>query len=176
MREIPVIGIHGLARSGKDTAANFILAQRGGYIYSFADPMRAMLAAIGIDMRDPYWQENKEVVIPALGVSPRRMMQTLGTEWGRELIHPEIWLTLAKQRLLNQGSGMIIPDVRFENEAAWVRSQGGVIVYITRPGGVVVEAHSSESGVAILADDVRIVNDKGLYDLQKSVREVFDGF
>jgi dephospho-CoA kinase len=40
MRDTPVIGLHGRARSGKDTVANFILAQRGGYIYSFADPIR----------------------------------------------------------------------------------------------------------------------------------------
>ena len=116
MRDTPVIGLHGRARSGKDTVANFILAQRGGYIYSFADPIRAMLVPLGIDMRDPYWQERKEEVIPAIGASPRRMMQTLGTEWGRELINPELWLILAKQLLLNCGPGMVIADVRFAVE------------------------------------------------------------
>jgi dephospho-CoA kinase len=34
MHDAPVIGLHGRARAGKDTVANFILAHRGGYIYS----------------------------------------------------------------------------------------------------------------------------------------------
>ena len=149
MHQTPVIGLHGRARSGKDTVANFILAYRGGYIYSFADPIRAMLVPLGIDMRDPYWQDRKEEDIPALGASPRRLMQTLGTEWGRELINPELWLILAKQRLINFGPGMIVADVRFENEAAWIRSQGGRIIHIERPDVRTVAAHVSESGVEL---------------------------
>ena len=176
MRDAPVIGLHGRARSGKDTVASFILAQRGGYIYSFADPIRAMLAPLGIDMRDPYWQERKEEVIPAIGVSPRRMMQTLGTEWGRELINPELWLILAKQLLLNCGPGMVIADVRFENEAEWVRSQGGRVIHIERPNVVAVEPHASEAGIEFKGEegDFKIINGGSLEDLQQTIREVFD--
>lgn len=176
MRDAPVIGLHGRARSGKDTVANFILAQRGGYIYSFADPIRAMLVPLGIDMRDPYWQERKEEVIPAIGASPRRMMQTLGTEWGRQLINPDIWLILAKQLLLNYGPGMVIADVRFENEATWVREQGGRVVHIERPDNVAVEAHVSEAGIVFKGEegDIKIVNGGSLEDLQQTIRGVFD--
>lgn len=176
MYEAPVIGLHGRARAGKDTVANFILAHRGGYIYSFADPIRRMLVPLGIDMNDPYWQERKEEVIPAIGVSPRRMMQTLGTEWGRELINPELWLILAKQLLLNCGPGMVIADVRFENEAEWVRSQGGRVIHIERPGNVAVEAHASEAGIEFKGEegDFKIINGGSLGDLQQTIREVFD--
>ena len=176
MHEAPVIGLHGRARAGKDTAANFILAHRGGYIYSFADPIRKMLAPLGIDMNDPYWQARKEQVIPALGVSPRRLMQTLGTEWGRQLINPDLWLILAKQLLLNYGPGMVIADVRFENEAAWVREQGGRVIHIERPDNVAVEAHASEAGIVFKGEegDIKIVNGGSLEDLQQTIREVFD--
>lgn len=175
MHKAPVIGISGFARSGKDTTANFILASQGGYIYSFADPIRAMLRPLGVDMSDPYWQANKEVEIPVLGVSPRRLMQTLGTEWGRQLIHPDLWLILAKQRLVNAGPGMIIADVRFENEAAWVRSQGGRIVHLVRKGRTVVEAHPSEDGINVSVEDVVLHNDGDLSNLQHRVKELFSG-
>lgn len=174
MRDAPVIGLHGLARSGKDTVAHFILSTRGGHVYSFADPIRAMLRPLGIDMSDPYWLARKEEIIPALGTSPRRLMQTLGTEWGRELINPNLWLILAKQRLLAYGPGMIVADVRFENEADWIRSQGGRIIHIERPDAMAVAAHASEAGVAFKDEDFRIINGGTLEDLQHTVREIFD--
>jgi len=167
-----LIGIHGKARAGKDTVASFILSARGGYVYSFADPIRAMLKGIGVDMDEPYWQAHKEDVIEVLGASPRKLMQTLGTEWGRNLINPDLWLILAKQRLLNYGPGMIIPDVRFENEAAWVRSQGGTLIHVERPGSEKVAAHSSEAGVKFVEGDIKIVNGGTLEDLQRTVHEV----
>lgn len=171
----PVIGITGRARSGKDTVADSIVTMIGGYRYSFADPIRAMLVPLGIDMAHPYWQANKEKVIPALNASPRRLMQTLGTEWGRDLIDPNIWLTLANQRLITVGKGMVIPDVRFENEAEWVRSRGGKIIHVHRPDAETVEAHTSEAGISPHDDDSLIINDGTLDQLRATVKEVVRG-
>lgn len=172
MPQAPLIGIAGRARSGKDTVANFIIAAIGGYRYSFADPIRAMLAPLGVNMSDPYWQARKEELIPALGVSPRRMMQTLGTEWGRQLINPDLWLIMAHQRLLQNGPGMVIPDVRFDNEAAWIRKHGGRIIHVFRPDTKAVEAHASEDGIEMQDTDVRLFNSGTLEELQLSVREL----
>lgn len=172
MPQAPLIGIAGRARSGKDTVANFIIAAIGGYRYSFADPIRTMLAPLGVDMNDPYWQARKEDVIPALGVSPRRMMQTLGTEWGRNLINPDLWLVMAHQRLLRNGPGMVISDVRFENEAAWIRKHGGRIIHVIRPEAKAVEAHASEDGIEMLDTDAQLFNSGTLEELQLTVREL----
>lgn len=173
MPKAPIIGITGRARTGKDTVANFIIAAIGGYRYSFADPLRAMLKPLGIDLDDPYWQARKEEVIPAIGVSPRRLLQTLGTEWGRDIINPNLWLILAKQRLLQHGPGMVIPDIRFENEAAWVREQGGVIIHLARSGVKRVEAHVSETGIALKDTDATLFNNGTLEELQTAIRRLF---
>ena len=175
MRDFQVIGIAGKARTGKDTVAEFIISANGGYRYSFADPLRAMLVPLGIDMNDPYWRARKELPIPAIGVSPRRLMQTLGTEWGREMVHPDIWVSLARQRLLDRGPGMIIPDVRFDNEAKWVRKVGGLIIHLERPGVEEVEQHSSEDGVSVEMSDLTIKNDGTLDQLLVTVRGLFRG-
>lgn len=167
----PLIGFAGKARSGKDTAADFTVAIHGGYRYSFADPIRAMLLPLGIDMRDQYWIDHKEDIIPALGVSPRHMMQTLGTDWGRKLINGELWLTMASHALAKKGPGMIISDIRFENEADWVRRVGGTIVHISRPAAASVKAHVSEDGIMVKPQygDLIVVNDGDLEALHTSI-------
>jgi len=168
-----IIGFHGPARAGKDSAANFLLANAGGYLYSFADPIRDMLQAIGIDLRTPYWQDRKEQTIAALGVSPRRMMQTLGTEWGREKVNPNLWLLLAQQRFISDGPGMIITDVRFENEAAWIRNVGGLVIHVHRSNAEKIEAHTSEAGIERDVRDVVLFNDGTLQDLQQVIKELW---
>lgn len=172
MPQVPLIGIAGRARSGKDTVASFIIAAVGGYKYSFADPIRSMLVPLGVDMDHPYWKSRKEEIIPALGVSPRQMMQTLGTEWGRTLINPDLWMLLAQQRLLRSGPGMVISDVRFENEAAWIRKHGGRIIHVVRPDAQAIEQHVSEDGIEVLDSDAQLFNSGTLEELQISVREL----
>lgn len=170
----PLVGIHGKARSGKDTLANFLVSARGGYICSFADPIRAMLLALGIDMHSPYWQEHKEQDIPALGVSPRYLMQTLGTEWGRGLVNPKLWVILAHNRLLKQGPGMVIPDVRFPEEAEWIRSTGGRIIHLNRRDAPSVRDHVSEHGIEVMPEDLMVTNNGTLEDLQSTVMRIVD--
>ena len=173
MPTITIIGLTGKSRVGKDTTARLIVAARGGYTYSFADPIRAMLrAGFGIDMNDPYWSDKKEDVIPAIGKSPRELMQTLGTEWGRTLVNEHIWLTMAKQRYVNQGAGMVIPDVRFSNEAEWVRKMGGRIIHVKRDLATVVKQHSSEVGMPMEDGDGVIINNGSLEDLQQAVKDL----
>jgi len=175
MPQYPVIGIAGPARAGKDTVASYILAARGyGYRYGFADPLKRMLLALNIDCTDPFWVENKERPIPALGgVSLRHLMQTLGTEWGRQLVHPDLWVTLAKQQYADAGPGMVIADVRFENEAKWIRATGGLVIHIRRTNVQQVKPHVSEFGVAIEPTDVCISNNGTLEQLHAAVSEMF---
>ena len=86
-----LIGICGKARSGKDTAADYIVEECGFNKYSMADPIRSMLDSIGVD---PSF--NKEDPVDRFGKSPRQMMQTLGTEWMRNTVNEDGWLNLAK--------------------------------------------------------------------------------
>lgn len=166
-----VIGIHGKARHGKDTLADFVIARFGGYKYALASPLKAMVkAGLGIDLQDSYWSTRKEQVIPALGKSPRQIMQSLGTEWGRGLVNEDVWITLAKQRLLQDGPGMVIPDVRFDNEADWIRGINGLVIHVSRKGAQAVSPHSSEGGITQISQDFEVANDGTLEDLHQIVR------
>ena len=175
MRSYPIIGVCGKARSGKDTVARFLLADgHARYQYSLADPLKAMLAAgLGVDMRDPYWQERKEDIIPAFGKSPRQMMQTLGTEWGRQCVNDNLWLIMAQDRLNRNGPGMVIADIRFDNEAAFVRRMGGTVVHVFRDSAPAVNSHASESGIVAQPSDMVLHNNGSLEELQANVRKLF---
>lgn len=163
-----VIGIAGPARSGKDTAASIICSEfHGFYQYSLATPMKRMLAAgFGIDMSSPYWAERKEDIIPALGRSPRQLLQTLGTEWGRELVAKNVWLVTATKEYIKFGPGMVISDVRFDNEAEWVRDLGGLLIHISRKDCPLVNAHSSEAGIRVDDHDLVLANDGTIEELK----------
>jgi len=101
-------------------------------------------------------------------------MQTLGTEYGRQSVHPEVWLMCwerATRQKLDAGIPVVVDDVRFPNEAALVRRLGGELWRIERPGTERGPAHASEGG---LDDyplfDRRLVNDGTLIDLYQQVQ------
>jgi hypothetical protein len=166
-----LIGICGRARSGKDTAADYIVEECGFAKYSMAEPIRDMLDSIRVN---PY--RDKENTIPMFGKSPRQMMQTLGTEWGRNCVNEDIWLNLAKDLyniLCEDGEhyGMVIPDIRFENEAEWIR-KNGLLIRIVRPDAMAVASHSSETGVSTEAVDEIIWNNGSLDLLYRKLNVV----
>ena len=101
---------------------------------SFADPIREMVRASGMfkTMFAPFGI-NKQTLHPRWEVSPRHVMQTLGTEWGRELIHETLWRDLTMDKCLDPLMLYIITDVRFLNEAEEIQERGGVIWRIRTP-------------------------------------------
>lgn len=176
-----LIGICGLKRSGKDTLAKFIKARWGYYcrdepvITSFAEPLRAMLAPLLIEMGvdNPYTlmesgaKDSQD--LPVANMPFRKMIQTLGTEWGRGMINDNFWVNL----LLNRVRYMpyaIVSDVRFPNEAEAIRCHG-VLIHLIRPG-VVTGEHSSESGVPVAEGDVVVTNDAGLKELMSVAERI----
>lgn len=149
-----IIGITGKARSGKDTFAKHFI-NNGWFRYGFADPIKAACSAI-FD-----WDNNdkdKDSVDPYFEVSPRVAYQTLGTEWGRNLINPNLWILVANNKLKNHHR-IIIPDVRFENEAAFVR-KNGILIHMKRSNIMQVAKHKSEEGIKHKSGDI-IVNNNG---------------
>ncbi len=157
-----VIGIAGPARAGKTTAAMHLVDAHGFGEYAFAEPIKRMVrAGFGLD-EEALYGADKDRVIPWLGVTPRRLLQTLGTEWGRRQIADDIWLRLADQWLKTLPrwiTGAVFSDVRFENEANFVRSHGGTVVHLIRGDAPEVEGHLSETGVRVAAGDIVIRND-----------------
>jgi hypothetical protein len=67
--------------------------------------------------------------------------------------------------------GMVIPDIRFENEAEWIR-KNGLLIRIVRPDAMEVASHSSENGVSTEAIDEIIWNNGSLDLLYRKLNVV----
>lgn len=102
-------------------------------------------------------------------VSPREAYQIFGTEVCREMLGNNVWIDMTP-------NNCVIADVRFPNEAAYVKSQGGTLVYIERPSVADVRHHVSESYQAEMREmaDCVIKNDSDTQmRLEMALRGVF---
>ena len=169
-----LIGITGPAFSGKDTIANHLCWSHGYFCESFADPLRTGLEAMFGLQESHFDREHKEQVIEWIGKSPRELLQTLGTQWGRDLVNRQIWCRHMHRRLQDYPpwcKNIVIPDVRFVDEARFIHSHGGVIWRVIRPGAETT-AHSdrtSEQEQRRIVADVELLNDGTIEALQRAV-------
>lgn len=171
-----IIGLMGFARSGK-SAAGAVLVEQGFVATKFAGPLKSMLRAlyeraglpsVEIDRRiEGDLKEQPDDLLQ--GRTPRQAMQWLGTNWGRDFFGEQFWVGMWAAGLL-PGVRYFVDDCRFENEASAIRSRGGVIVRIVRPGVGPVNDHVSES--LPVDPDIIIHNDGSLADLRHRVREI----
>jgi hypothetical protein len=113
--------------------------------------------------------EDKAMPIHDLGgASARTMMQTLGTEWGRRMIHPDLWASVWKRHVATLDGPVVVDDLRFPNEAAAIREMGGIIWRVYRPGLVTMD-HASERSQKAISEDLLLNNATTLADLEASV-------
>lgn len=148
-----LVGLIGHKGSGKDTAAE-VYGQYGYENLKFADPLKDMLRVIfraSGDSEDVIERridgDLKEEPCEALrGKTPRYAMQTLGTEWGRDMIGQDVWTNLLTMKA-RQFDMVVVTDVRFPNEVETVHELGGKVIEVYRPLSDVDLSHPSEQFV-----------------------------
>lgn len=144
-----IVGITGKARAGKNETSTFLKYMYGFEEFSFASPIRTFvidfLQLSGLEELDSI----KEIPHSLFdGKTPRYVMQTLGTEWGRDTIYDGIWVNRCISMAL-KSKNAVISDVRFENEAKAIKAAGGVIIEVVRSGAETTKLsdHASETGI-----------------------------
>lgn len=142
-------------QSGKSEIAKTLQLSRGFKLVKFADPFRSFIRDLLVqggaspEAAERMVEEGalKERVIPGLGVSVRTMLQTAGSDWGRQRISPDLWVKLAEikvKRTLEAGVPVVIDDLRFPNEYEMVLRLGGHPVKVVRSGTRPYQGHASE--------------------------------
>jgi hypothetical protein len=138
-----LLGVVGFAGSGKGTIGDILIRDHQFVRLSFADALKDAVSVIfGWDRNmlegdtkesrdwrekvDPWWS-NKF----GYQVTPRLMLQKMGTEAGRNVFDDEIWIHTVARRLKNH-ENVVIPDVRFKNEIDFIRDNGGYIIQVNR--------------------------------------------
>lgn len=139
-----LIGLCGPAGSGKSTAALHLVEHHGFTRVRFAGPLKAMMRALGCTEEEVDGALKEAPCALLGGRTPRQAMQWLGTEWGRQMIAPDLWLR-AWAAEANRYRLVVCDDVRFPNEEAAIRSRGGIIVRIECPWAASAgSGHASE--------------------------------
>lgn len=159
-----IICLTGKAGAGKGTVATYLQNRHQFHIVSFAGPIRSMLIA-GLGLRPEDFQHGrKEQPLDWLGRSPRQLSQTLGTEWGRELVDKDLWIKLACRKvswLHDAGFDVVIDDCRFDNEALAMSDMGAILVRVHRPSTIQVAAHISEAGITLPERMLDVIHNDG---------------
>lgn len=158
-----IVGLSGKAGAGKDTIADYLVKLHGFEKLSFAQPLKDMLAVLGVDVTNREHKEDPDFGL--CGRSPRFLMQTLGTEWGRDIVHKNLWIHLLENNI-RPGRRYVVSDVRFEDEAAWLRRVGRLWhvrrELISPPLGASAQ-HVSENGIIPITGEP-IINNNASFD------------
>ena len=121
--------------SGKSVCADYLCSHYGYTKIKFAGPLKMMLKQMGLTDEHLEGALKEQPCDILAGKTPRWAMQTLGTEWGRDLISENLWGNVwahrAKQLLLTQP--VVTDDCRFQNEAERVQKMGGMVVRVLPP-------------------------------------------
>ena len=163
-----IVGLSGLIGSGKTTAAKHLIEHHGFVRLRFAGPLKAMMAALGLTEAETDGDLKHEPCDLLCGKTPRYAMQTIGTEWGRELIGPDLWIRawLASVDELPPNSRIVADDVRFPNEAEAIFGLGGKLIRITRRElGTAPPQNAHISELHQLPADTEILNNNSIDDL-----------
>ena len=129
-----IIGLLGHQGVGKNYIAEKILPEilpqsRNTVVLAFADHLKIdCVSKLGADFDKVYGEKDYET---------RKLLQITGTEEGRDKYGKDIWIKTLENwvKVLNSRGieRFIISDVRFANEAEWVKSMGGTLIKISSP-------------------------------------------
>ena len=167
-------------QQGKTTASRFLMDNLDYVKVSFADPFRFMIERLlhsaGYTYSEIQWflNEGKDQIIEALGVSYRELARTLGTEWGRNLIHPDIWVNIAGQKIIRTEAPICIDDLRLPNELELLRRHNFALVKLVRNvSRLDDDTHSSDVALRDFDDwDYVIENNGSLEELCSKVQDI----
>lgn len=145
-----------------------------------------------------FWDENINIAHPPYiekveqRLTPRLLLQLLGTECGRKIIHPDTWCNalmseykgVDKFRDINPAEpwefpNWIITDIRFPNELKAVKDRGGITIGVHRDlhkgnAHIAPIPHESETALDNAEFDYVIDNNSDIQSLIEKVRIILE--
>ena len=190
-----IVGLCGFIGAGKDSIADYLVAEHGFKKESFASVLKDVCSVLfgwdrelleGTTKASRAWREAPDTFwSEKLGIenfSPRRAFQLIGTDVLRRYFHNDIWILAVERKLATLTSRRIVfSDCRFPNEIALIRKLGGVIIQVYRqpyPQWFVdqqhEQAHESETKwlAHVTSGDPRIDNDGSIPELYSQVDNI----
>ena len=172
-----IIGLTGYAQSGKDTVAQILVDKFGFTRVAFADPIRdfcyqvnpivGWVAGEAIMLKNVVdrdgWDEAKK------SDSVRRTLQNVGVA-ARDNFGDTFWIVRAFEKV-KDAENIVVTDVRFRNEADYIKSyENSQIWRVRRPGVTAVNSHVSESQMENYKVDQIFANNGTVDELELLVK------
>ena len=178
---IKLIALTGAAKSGKSTIAKYLSkgtdSRYGTHVpfarARFSGTLKKMLMQIPDvteDMIEGSLKEEPQEIFG--GRTPREVMQTLGTEWGRDSVYSKIWLD-AWERSVSNLTYVVVEDLRYLNEAELIKNRGGKIWRIKRPDYQCI-GHISETEMEGIEPDLVIRNGGSVEELHAMIDRILE--
>lgn len=175
---LTLVGFHGRAGAGKTTCADHLV--RCGFVKdAYAKTMKQAVSVmfdIPIDILngdihvknkiDPYWC-----------ISYREMLQKFGTEACRNTFGQNVWVKAFWKKYPEvPWRGLVIEDVRFQNEAVAIIERGGIIIQVQNDiADSVPVDHKSEDALPEHLVDFKIQNNGSKNDLYNKINDIVKG-
>ena len=177
-----IVAICGQKGTGKSTAAEYVSKAFGFETYALAQPLKdALKAMFGYD-DSRLNGEAKEYMDSDYGITPREMLQTLGTEWGQYALQQKnetfryitgrgIWVKRFQYMVWDPKKDWVISDVRFQHELDELgRLDKTISIRLFRGLDHIADLHESED--MTLKTDYAIFNDSDYSVLYQKIREI----
>lgn len=168
-------GITGITKSGKSVISSYLASEYGFYEQPFAKPIKEALIAMGFSHNQIYGNLKDTPIAWLNGLTPRKLMQTLGTEWGRGH-DKDFWVKIWTEEIwkLSNKTLFVTDDYRFPNEAGALRMKWAILIRVIRPSLELpdVSAHESERHIMNLPVDFTIYNDGSIQALHSAVDDI----
>ena len=169
-----IVGVLGKKFNGKDTVADFLVETWGFEKRSFAGPLKEACKILFGLSEDQVNGDKKVEVDEQWGVTPRKILQFVGTDLFRRhmqemapWIEDKFWVQLVinqYQKLAKDNPDVlfVVSDVRFQNEVNMIHELGGKVIKVVRPGiADPKDEHPSERGIDEIHDfDYLLPNDR----------------
>ena len=132
-----IIGVAGYARTGKDTFGSILIKQLGDL--GISCKKLSLAFELKSDL-DNFLTEKFGISAFTENSKEKNFIRPLLICYGTELMRkkdPEYWIKKIQKTIdLNNNCGIIsvVCDIRFMNEASWLRKNGGVLVHLKRTG------------------------------------------
>ena len=164
-----LLAFTGRMGSGKSTAIKILekIQPRPIVTVKFAQPL--------YDIQEfAYKRIGSVYTRPDSFIKDRKLLQWLGTEWGREIVDKDIWVNIWKQAVKeykDQDVLVVVDDVRFLNECLATQEMGGMVILIQNRRHLKegLKDHISESGVPLKNLDVVVQNEGTLEEFENEL-------
>jgi hypothetical protein len=142
---LKIVGLVGFMGSGKGTVADILVSDYGYEKISFADKLKDAVSVVfgwprhllegDTDESRAFREQEDQTWSDLTGrrLTPRLVLQLIGTEGFRDVIHPDIWIFATFNQISkNPDKKYVIADARFKNEVNYIRNNGGQVYRVKR--------------------------------------------